>query len=170
MLSTCWKRKKYKMTSEGTYKYGVPVGPVTEVRILILSGLILLRVYMLGWVWWRIPLMPALRRQRQMCLLVQDQLGWHSEFQNSQGCLDSKTNKQTNKRICLFLYLIVLIANVTNLESPVRWAPENTCGQLSWLHKWGGKIHPLLEVPVPDWSLWAYKSGALTVWAQAHKR
>lgn len=38
------------MTSEGTYKYGVPVGPVTEVRILILSGLILLRVYMLGWV------------------------------------------------------------------------------------------------------------------------
>ena len=106
MLSTCWKRKKYKMTSEGTYKYGVPVGPVTEVRILILSGLILLRVYMLGWVWWRIPLMPALRRQRQMCLLVQDQLGWHSEFQNSQGCLDSKTNKQTNKQKNMFIFIL----------------------------------------------------------------
>lgn len=54
------------MTQEGTYKYGLPAGPAVEVRTLILLGLILLRVYMLDWVWWHIPLIPALRRQRQM--------------------------------------------------------------------------------------------------------
>lgn len=40
-----------------------------------------------------------------------------------EGDLDSKTTEEKN--MGLFLYLIVLIANVTNLKSPVRRAPES---------------------------------------------
>jgi hypothetical protein len=55
------------------------------------------------------PLIPALRRQRQVDFWVQDQPGLQSEFQDSQGytkkpCLEkqnktkqNKTNKQTKK-------------------------------------------------------------------------
>jgi hypothetical protein len=52
--------------------------------------------------WWRTPLIPALRRQRQADLWVRGQPGLHSEFQDSQGytekpCL-KKNKKQTNKQ------------------------------------------------------------------------
>jgi hypothetical protein len=48
------------------------------------------------------PLIPALRRQRQTDFRVQGQPGLQSEFQDSQGytekpCLE-KQNKQTNKQ------------------------------------------------------------------------
>jgi hypothetical protein len=57
-------------------------------------------------VWWRTPLIPALRRQRQADLWVWGQPGLQSEFQPSQGCVtqrntvsSQKTNKQkTNKQ------------------------------------------------------------------------
>ena len=54
--------------------------------------------------WWRMPLIPALGRQRQVDFWVWGQPGLQSEFQNSQGytekpCLETnkQTNKQTNK-------------------------------------------------------------------------
>jgi hypothetical protein len=55
-----------------------------------------------GRVWWRMPLIPALGRQRQADFLVQGQPGLQSEFQVSQGytekpCLKKQTNKQTKR-------------------------------------------------------------------------
>jgi hypothetical protein len=49
------------------------------------------------------PLIPALRRQRQADFWVQGKPGLQSEFQASQGdtekpCLRKKQNKQTNKQ------------------------------------------------------------------------
>jgi hypothetical protein len=59
--------------------------------------------------WWRMPLIPALERQRQADFWVWGQPGLQSEFQDSQGytekpCLEKQkqnkkqTNKQTNKK------------------------------------------------------------------------
>jgi hypothetical protein len=64
----------------------------------------------LGVVAWRMPLLPALRRQRQADFWVQGQPGLQSEFQDSQcytekPCLKKQTNKQTNKlKSMLFKY------------------------------------------------------------------
>jgi hypothetical protein len=77
--------------------------------------------------WWRMPLIPALGRQRQVDFWVWGQPGLQSELQDSQGytekpCLEKtkKQNKQTNKRltpnapeyVCSkikhFLYIIIL--------------------------------------------------------------
>jgi hypothetical protein len=49
-----------------------------------------------GQVWWHMPLIPALRRQRQVGFWVRDQPGLQSEFQDSQGytekpCLEKPT-------------------------------------------------------------------------------
>jgi hypothetical protein len=51
--------------------------------------------------WWRVPLIPALGRQRQADFWVWGQRGLQSEFQDSQGYSETpclKTNKQTNKQ------------------------------------------------------------------------
>jgi hypothetical protein len=53
--------------------------------------------------WWRMPLIPALGRQRQTDFWVRGQPGLQSGFQDSQGytekpCLGKQTNKQTNKQ------------------------------------------------------------------------
>ena len=53
--------------------------------------------------WWRMPLIPALGRQRQADFWVLGQPGLQSEFQDSQGytekpCLEKQTNKQTKKQ------------------------------------------------------------------------
>lgn len=158
-----WKMKKIKMVSaEEEEIYMACCGSsYRSTNSSYIGSYFIKSIDTLVWVWWHIPLITALRRQRQMNLLVQDQLGWHSEFQNSLRCTGRPWLKN-KKRICFFSYLIVLIPSV-------RWAPESACGHLSRLHKWGGKTHPLLEVPIPDWNLWAYKSGALTIWAQTHK-
>jgi hypothetical protein len=52
-----------------------------------------------GW-WWRTPLIPALRRQRQADFWVRGQPGLQSEFQDSQGytekpCLEKQKQNQT---------------------------------------------------------------------------
>jgi hypothetical protein len=49
--------------------------------------------------WWRTPLIPALRRQRQTDFSVRGQPGLQSEFQDSQGltekpCLEKKKKKR----------------------------------------------------------------------------
>jgi hypothetical protein len=49
------------------------------------------------------PLIPALRRQRQADFWVRGQPGLQTEFQDSQGytekpCLENKTSKQANKQ------------------------------------------------------------------------
>jgi hypothetical protein len=55
-----------------------------------------------GRAWWRMPLIPALGRQRQADFLVRGQPGLQSEFQDSQGytekpCLEKqKQNKKQN--------------------------------------------------------------------------
>jgi hypothetical protein len=53
--------------------------------------------------WWRTPLIPALRRQRQADFWVRGQPGLHSEFQDSQGytekpCLDPPPPKKKRAR------------------------------------------------------------------------
>jgi hypothetical protein len=53
--------------------------------------------------WWRTPLIPALRRQRQADFSVQGQPGLQSEFQNSQGytekpCLENQKTKKPKKK------------------------------------------------------------------------
>jgi hypothetical protein len=55
------------------------------------------------WAWWHTPLIPALRRQRQVGFWVRGQPGVQSEFQDSQGytekpCLEKPKNKQTKER------------------------------------------------------------------------
>jgi hypothetical protein len=53
--------------------------------------------------WWRIPLIPALGRQRQVDFWVRGQPGLQSElFKDSQGytekpCLEKQKQKQTSK-------------------------------------------------------------------------
>jgi hypothetical protein len=52
-------------------------------------------------VWWRMPVVPALGRQRQVDFWVQGQPGLQSEFQDSQGytekpCLE-KPKKQKER-------------------------------------------------------------------------
>jgi hypothetical protein len=49
--------------------------------------------------WLRTPLIPALRRQRQVDFWVPGQPGLQSEFQDSQGYTEKPSqNKQTNKQ------------------------------------------------------------------------
>ena len=56
-----------------------------------------------GWAWWHMPLIPALRRQRQVDFWVQGQPGLQSKFQDSQGytekpCLEKPhTHTHTHK-------------------------------------------------------------------------
>jgi hypothetical protein len=50
--------------------------------------------------WWYMPLIPALRRQKQVDFWVQGKPGLQSEFQDSQGypekpCLENKNKKIT---------------------------------------------------------------------------
>jgi hypothetical protein len=54
--------------------------------------------------WWRMPLIPALGRQRQVDFWVRGQPGLQSEFQDSQGytekpCLKKQTNKQEKSTV-----------------------------------------------------------------------
>jgi hypothetical protein len=46
--------------------------------------------------WWLMPLIPALRKQKQVALWVQGQPGLQNEFQVSQGYIE-KNLSQTNK-------------------------------------------------------------------------
>jgi hypothetical protein len=51
----------------------------------------------MGWVWWHMPLIPALGRQRQVGFWVRGQPGLQNEFQDSQGytekpCLEENNN------------------------------------------------------------------------------
>jgi hypothetical protein len=52
--------------------------------------------------WWRMPFIPALRRQKQVDFCVPGQPGLHSEFQDSQGyteksCLEKPKKKKQKK-------------------------------------------------------------------------
>ena len=63
-------------------------------------------------VWWRTPLIPALRRQSQVDFWVPGQPGLQSEFQDSQGytekpCLEKP--KQTNKQTLGVAFLRALV-------------------------------------------------------------
>jgi hypothetical protein len=53
--------------------------------------------------WWHIPLIPTLRRQRQVYFWIQGQSGLQSEFQDSQGytekpCLKKQKQKQQQQQ------------------------------------------------------------------------
>jgi hypothetical protein len=70
-------------------------------RDLEVQGIIQVASYWLevvtgSWAWWRMPLIPALGRQRQADFWVRGQPGLQSEFQDSQGyteksCLKKKS-------------------------------------------------------------------------------
>ena len=56
-----------------------------------------------GQAWWRRPVIPALRRQRQADFRVRGQPDLQSEFQDSQGytekpCLKKTKQNKTNKQ------------------------------------------------------------------------
>ena len=65
------------------------------------SGRYLISV--VGWVWWRTPLIPALRRQRQEDLSEFEAItGLHSKFQNSQDFIERaylKSKMQNKNRL-----------------------------------------------------------------------
>jgi hypothetical protein len=48
--------------------------------------------------WWRTPLIPALRRQRQVNFWVRGQPGLQSEFQDSQGYTEKPCLEETKKK------------------------------------------------------------------------
>jgi hypothetical protein len=50
-------------------------------------------------VWWRTPLIPAFRRQRQADFWVRGQPGLQSEFQDSQGYTEKSCLGKT-KKVC----------------------------------------------------------------------
>jgi hypothetical protein len=65
-----------------------------------------LKMEYMGWVWWCMPLIPALRRQRQADFWVRGQPGLQSEFQDSQSYTEKprlkkqkQKQKQNNKRM-----------------------------------------------------------------------
>jgi hypothetical protein len=75
--------------------------------------------------WWHTPLIPTLRRQRQVDFWVQGQPGLKSEFQDSQGytekpCLE-KPKKQTNKKQGPSLYVFVC-SSVTKSHTWSMWS------------------------------------------------
>jgi hypothetical protein len=49
-------------------------------------------------VWWRTPLIPALRRQRQEDFWVRGQPGLQSEFQDSQGYTEKPSLREKKKK------------------------------------------------------------------------
>jgi hypothetical protein len=53
---------------------------------------------LLGWAWWRTPLIPPLGRQRQEDFWVRGQPGLQSEFQDSQGYTEKPCLKTNPKR------------------------------------------------------------------------
>jgi hypothetical protein len=78
-------------TDTGTYVYTKHTHTQKLAQIINLSR-----------VWWRTPLVPALRRQRQADFWVQSQPGLQSEFQDSQGytekpCLEKPKPKPKPK-------------------------------------------------------------------------
>ena len=52
-----------------------------------------------GWAWWSIPLIPALRRQRQAMM---------SEYKASMGYIVSSRPARVRVRTCLFCYCFIL--------------------------------------------------------------
>jgi hypothetical protein len=48
--------------------------------------------------WWRMPLIPALGRQRQVDFWVQGQPGLQSEFQDSQDCTEKPCLEKPKKK------------------------------------------------------------------------
>jgi hypothetical protein len=71
---------------------------------LIRDCLTLLKSLGLCWVWWRTPLIPSLRRQRQADFWVRGQPGLQSEFQDSQDytekpCLEKQKQNKTKQNI-----------------------------------------------------------------------
>jgi hypothetical protein len=65
-----------------------------------------------SWVWWRMPLIPALGRQRQADFWVWGQPGLQSEFQDSQDytekpCLENQKKKKKKKKIPSYSQLLL---------------------------------------------------------------
>jgi hypothetical protein len=52
------------------------------------------------------PLIPALRRQRQVDFLVQGQSGLQSEFQDSQGYTEKHCLQKQNKTKIIFRFIL----------------------------------------------------------------
>jgi hypothetical protein len=57
-------------------------------------------------VWWRMPLIPALGRQRQANFWVRGQPGLQSEFQDSQGYTEKPCLEKTKQSLCVIVHLL----------------------------------------------------------------
>jgi hypothetical protein len=90
-------------------------------------------------VWWRMPLISALGRQRQVDFWIRGQPGVQSEFQDSQGytekpCLKKQTNKQTKKleggllsslsQTCAWMVLNVLWETLSQTPPRFSWISD----------------------------------------------
>jgi hypothetical protein len=58
-----------------------------------------LRSYILSRAWWRMPLIPALERQRQVNFWVRGQPGLQTEFQDSQGYTEKPWLENKTKEV-----------------------------------------------------------------------
>jgi hypothetical protein len=75
--------------------------------------------------WWRTPLIPALRRQRQADFWVRGQPGLQSEFRDSQGYIE-KPCLEKKKKSLLFLNP-VCVYDVVYMGSMVMCVNVGTC-------------------------------------------
>ena len=72
------------------------------------------------------PLIPALGRQRQSNLWVQDQPGLQSEFQDSQSYTEKPClEKQTNENVFIFAYICVLCVCPSMRAHSHMWKSED---------------------------------------------
>jgi hypothetical protein len=106
--------------------------------------------------WWRTPLVPALRRQRQADFWVQGQPGLQSEFQDSQGyteklCLGKTKKKKKKKKesvcsvFCLHVYspCACLMSKEARRGYQILW---------NWSYRQLLSCHVILENQI--WVLW----------------
>jgi hypothetical protein len=64
-----------------------------------------------GWAWWRMPLIPALGRQRQADFRVRGQPGLQSEVQDSQGYIE-KPCLEKPKIIIIIMIIIIICTGI----------------------------------------------------------
>jgi hypothetical protein len=104
------KQWLYKVfITSNLFYYKISYKCILRVKLFDLQAI---KIIIIGWVWWRMPLIPALWRQRQADFWVQGQTGLQSEFQETRAIQRKPVSKKVITTFCwkfLFLVFIVII-------------------------------------------------------------